>query len=50
MPRVLALLFLVLTFPAAAATLTGKANIVDADTIKIGGIPVWLYGIDAPES
>ena len=34
---------------AAAATLTGKADIVDGDTIKVGGIPVRLYGIDAPE-
>jgi endonuclease YncB( thermonuclease family) len=50
LPRVLALLFLFLTGPAAAATLTGKADVVDADTIKIGGIPVRLYGIDAPES
>jgi endonuclease YncB( thermonuclease family) len=50
LPRVLALLFLFLIGPAAAATLTGKADIVDADTIKIGGIPVRLYGIDAPES
>ena len=34
----------------AAATLTGKADIVDGDTIKVSGIPVRLYGIDAPES
>ena len=34
----------------AATTLTGKADIVDGDTIKVGGIPVRLYGIDAPES
>ena len=33
----------------AAATLTGKADIVDGDTIKVSGIPVRLYGIDAPE-
>lgn len=33
----------------AAATLTGKAGIVDGDTIKVGNIPVRLYGIDAPE-
>jgi endonuclease YncB( thermonuclease family) len=33
-----------------AATLTGKADIVDGDTIKVGGIPVRLSGIDAPES
>jgi endonuclease YncB( thermonuclease family) len=45
-----ALLLLYLIDPAAAATLTGRADIVDADTIKVGGIPVRLYGIDAPES
>src|SRR5665811_18883 len=36
--------------PVQAAELTGKADIVDADTIKIAGIPVRLYGIDAPET
>ena len=40
---------LLLFHPAIAATLTGKADIVDGDTIKLGGIPVRLYGIDAPE-
>ena len=49
MPCVIALLFLFMIGPAAAATLTGKADIVDGDTIKVGGIPVRLYGIDAPE-
>ena len=48
--RLLALSLLLLTSPAAAATLTGKADIVDGDTIRVGGIPVRLYGIDAPES
>ena len=38
------------TVSTAAATLTGRADIVDADTIKVGAIPVRLYGIDAPES
>ena len=47
---VFALFCLFLIGPTAAATLTGKADIVDGDTIKIGGIPVRLYGIDAPES
>jgi len=32
-----------------AATLSGKAEIVDGDTVKVGGLPVRLYGIDAPE-
>ena len=44
------LLLSVLICSAAAATLTGRADIVDADTIKVGAIPVRLYGIDAPES
>ena len=44
------LLISILICPAAAATLTGRADIVDADTIKVGAIPVRLYGIDAPES
>ena len=48
--RILALLFLFLSGPVAAATLTGSADIVDGDTIKVGGIPVRLEGIDAPES
>ncbi|GFO81222.1 MAG: nuclease [Methyloceanibacter sp.] len=34
---------------ADAATLTGKAEIVDGDTIKVGGLAVRLQGIDAPE-
>jgi endonuclease YncB( thermonuclease family) len=42
-------LLLYLIGPAAAATLTGRADIVDGDTIKVGAIPVRLYGIDAPE-
>ena len=32
------------------AVLNGNADIVDADTIRVNGIPVRLYGIDAPES
>jgi endonuclease YncB( thermonuclease family) len=42
-------LCLSLVFPAAAATQIGRPEIVDGDTIKIGAIPVRLYGIDAPE-
>ena len=40
-------------FPSKAAenaVLSGNADIVDADTIRVSGIPVRLYGIDAPES
>ena len=32
------------------AVLSGNADIVDADTIRVNGIPIRLYGIDAPES
>jgi len=46
----LALLLLPLLISLAeAATLTGRAEIVDGDTIKVGSIPVRLDGIDAPE-
>jgi endonuclease YncB( thermonuclease family) len=49
MPYVIALLFLFMFGPAVAATLSGQADIVDGDTIKVGSIPVRFYGIDAPE-
>jgi endonuclease YncB( thermonuclease family) len=50
MKRAALLALMILLTPAAkAATLLGKADIVDGDTIKLGGIPVRLYGIDAPE-
>lgn len=35
---------------AENAVLSGNADIVDADTIRVNGIPIRLYGIDAPES
>ena len=44
----LAVFALAVADPAAA--LEGQADIVDADTIKIGGAVVRLQGIDAPES
>jgi endonuclease YncB( thermonuclease family) len=40
---------LLLGSAAAAETLSGKAAIVDGDTVTIGGTTVHLYGIDAPE-
>jgi len=50
MTTALAYFFLLASiFPGSAATLTGKAEIVDGDTIRVGGLPVRLYGIDAPE-
>lgn len=36
--------------PATGAEISGKAEIIDADTLKVGGIPIRLEGIDAPES
>lgn len=33
-----------------ADTLTGRATIVDGDTIEVADLPVRLYGIDAPEA
>ena len=43
------LIWAVNTAAAAAVTLTGEAEVVDGDTMKIGPIVVRLYGIDAPE-
>ena len=34
----------------ATATLTGRASVIDGDTIEIHGVRIRLYGIDAPES
>lgn len=34
---------------AADATLSGRAEIVDGDTLRIGGVGVRLKGISAPE-
>src|SRR5262245_19063198 len=35
---------------AHAQTLTGTASVTDADTIVIGGQPIRLQGVDAPET
>ena len=47
----LALLVCVLSTSARCAEFTGRATIVDADTIDVEGAParVRLFGIDAPE-
>ena len=46
--RALALVFL--TLPSLAmADVTGKARVVDGDTIWIGDTKIRLHGIDAPE-
>ncbi|MGI9382299.1 MAG: thermonuclease family protein [Methyloligellaceae bacterium] len=31
-------------------SITGKAEIVDGDTLIVGGVRIRLYGIDAPEA
>ena len=33
----------------AVADVTGKAQVTDGDTVKIGGMRIRLLGIDAPE-
>ncbi|MCT8970886.1 thermonuclease family protein [Microbaculum marinisediminis] len=44
------LLFLVLLTPAAATeAITGRASVIDGDTIEIHGKRIRLWGIDAPE-
>lgn len=42
-------MFLLLSIPAAAQDIIGRAEVVDGDTIKIAGERIRLHGIDAPE-
>ncbi|HSP26613.1 MAG TPA: thermonuclease family protein [Saliniramus sp.] len=46
------LLFLAITLasPAIADNLVGRASVVDADTVEVGGQRIRLHAIDAPES
>jgi endonuclease YncB( thermonuclease family) len=39
-----------MTTGAAADDLTGRASVIDGDTIEIHGSRIRLFGIDAPES
>ena len=41
---------LVLSAGLAWAGITGKARIIDGDTLEVGGKRVRLHGIDAPEA
>ena len=51
MPRLLALALLALMdAPAALADTTGRASVIDGDTIEIRGERIRLNAIDAPES
>lgn len=49
MKGVLVLLALMLATPAAADIVSGKAQIVDGDTLEVEGRRIRLFGIDAPE-
>jgi endonuclease YncB( thermonuclease family) len=35
--------------PASGATITGRAKVIDGDSLEIAGEPIRLFGIDAPE-
>lgn len=36
--------------PAGATSLTGRASVIDGDTLEIRGVRIRLHAIDAPES
>lgn len=46
----LVLILLATALPASATDFTGRARIVDGDTIEISGRTLRLHGIDAPET
>lgn len=48
--RFLLVLAMLLPLPAAAASLEGRARVIDGDTIEVSGARVRLHGIDAPET
>lgn len=42
-------LFVLVPAPVGAETLTGRASVIDGDTLEIHGTRIRLHGIDAPE-
>ncbi|MYE59472.1 MAG: thermonuclease family protein, partial [Alphaproteobacteria bacterium] len=45
-----AMLAAVLAGPAGAGAISGKARVVDGDTLAVAGQRIRLHGIDAPET
>lgn len=45
-----AILLVLWCLPALAADVSGRATVIDGDTLEIRGVRVRLWGIDAPES
>lgn len=50
MPLLIVFLAMALSATAHAQAVTGRASVVDGDTIEIAGVRIRLHGIDAPES
>ena len=48
--RALLLVLVLAATPALSAPLTGRATVVDGDTLDIRGTCIRLHGVDAPES
>jgi endonuclease YncB( thermonuclease family) len=44
------LLALLITTPALADPIVGRASVIDGDTLEVRGTRIRLHGIDAPES